>query len=583
MKKGVPVSPGVAVAHAHCVNQVLARHEPYALDAAALSGEVSRFERACATVGRELDDIVARVSRQVGEDEAAIFRAHRQLLRDPTLLNKVKAAIAERKVDSGTALHEVLDEYSALFERIPDSYLQERIADLRDVVGRILAQLAREDQRPLLDVSEPVILVAPEVLPSQALTLDRRLIAGILTETGAATGHAAILARSLGIPAVSGLRGLMREVHSGDLIALDGREGLVYLNPGPEVETAYRKLQREYTALSSQLIENADFEARTADGTSVELLANVSGVADAVQAGKSGATGVGLYRTEYLFLTHPSVPDEEEQYAAYREVIEAAPNKTVTIRTLDLGGDKQVPYLGTRKEANPFMGFRSIRLASAYPELFQAQLRAIFRAGRHGNASILFPMISQLEEVQRTKKVLQRTRLALKHAGVPFADDLPVGIMIEVPAAALCIEELLDEVDFVSIGSNDLVQYLMAADRDNPRVAHLCEPFAPALLRLLAQVIRACNERGKPVTLCGEMAGWPRCLLPMFGAGLRRLSMSPAAVPTIKEVVRRITVPMAEEITRRALAMHTVGEVRGYLTRKVQEVWPNVMLLDMHH
>jgi phosphoenolpyruvate-protein phosphotransferase len=290
---------------------------------------------------------------------------------------------------------------------------------------------------------------------------------------------------------------------------------------------------------------------------------------------------VGLYRTEYLFLTHASVPEEEEQLAAYREVVEAAPNKSVTIRTLDLGGDKHVPYLGTRKEANPFMGFRSIRLSSAYPELFQTQLRAILRAGLFGRVSILFPMVSMLEEVQRIKKVLQRTKLTLLRAGVPFAEDLPLGIMIEVPAAALCIDELLEEVDFVSIGSNDLVQYLMAADRDNPQVAHLCEPFSPALLRLLIQVIRSCARAGKPVTLCGEMAGWPRCFLPLFGAGLRRLSMSPAAVPSLKELVRRTTLPVAEEVTRKVLAMHTVGEVRGYLTRKVQEVWPSAALIDM--
>jgi phosphoenolpyruvate-protein phosphotransferase (PTS system enzyme I) len=338
MKKGLPVSPGVAVARAYCVDQVLARHEPYHLDADGLSGEISRFERASAAVARELDDAIARVSRQVGEEEAGIFRAHRQLLRDPGLAFKVKTAIGERKIDAATALHEVLDEYSALFQRIPDSYLQERIADLRDVVGRVLTALAREDKRPATEVREPVILVAPEILPSQALTLDRRLIAGILTEAGAATGHAAILARSLGIPAVSGLRGLMREVNTGDMIALDGREGLVYLNPGPEVETAYRKLQREYTALHDKLVQNCELPAVTADGMRVELLANVSGAADAVLAGKVGATGVGLYRTEYLFLTHASVPDEEEQLAAYREVIEAAPNKTVTIRSRCRGG-----------------------------------------------------------------------------------------------------------------------------------------------------------------------------------------------------------------------------------------------------
>jgi phosphoenolpyruvate-protein phosphotransferase len=581
MKKGVPVSPGVAVAHAHCVDEVITTHEPYTLDDAGLAGEVGRFERACAAVVRELDETIARVSRQIGEDEASIFRAHRQLLRDPGLLNSVKDRICEGRIDAATALQQTLEEKAALFRQIPDSYLQERLADLRDVVGRVLVQLSRDAQHTSFQVQEPVIIVAPEILPSQAALIDKRWVVGIVTETGAATGHAAILARALGIPAVSGLRGILREIRSGDTVAIDGREGHVYLNPGPEVESAYRKLQREYADVCHRLIENHDLEATSADGVPVELFANVSGPADAVMAGKAGATGVGLYRTEYLFLTHPSVPDEEEQLAAYREVIESAPRKTVTIRTLDLGGDKHVPYLGTRKEANPFMGFRSIRLSSAYPEFFQAQLRAILRAGRFGNVSLMFPMISQLEEVQRIKRVVHRTQLALKRAGIPFGEDMPVGIMIEVPAAALCIEELLEEVDFVSIGSNDLIQYLMAADRDNPQVAHLCEPFGPALLRLLDRVIRACAERGKPVTLCGEMAGWPRCFLPLFGMGLRRLSMSPMAVPTLKELVRRTTLATAQEITRRVLAMPTTGEVRGFLTRKVQEIWPNVALIDM--
>jgi phosphoenolpyruvate-protein phosphotransferase len=561
----------------------LGQKEAFHLDAAALSGEVARFDRACSAVARELDASIERISRQVGEEEAAIFRAHRLLLRDPALTNKVKTAVVERQIDAASALREILDEYNKLFSQIADPYLQERMADLRDVIGRILLQLAREEKRPNLDWSEPVILVAQEILPSQALTFDRHLVAGIVTESGGATGHAAILARALGIPAVSGLRGLLREVHTGDLIAVDGREGHVYLNPGPEVEAAYRKLQREYADFAGRLIENRDLEPITADGIRLELLANVNGPADAATAGSAGATGVGLYRTEYLFLTHPSVPDEEEQLAAYRAVIEAAPNRHVTIRTLDLGGDKQVPYLGHRDEANPFMGFRSIRLSSAYPEFFQTQLRAILRAGRFGDVSMLFPMISTLEEVQRLKKVVDRTRLALQRAGTPFAENMPLGIMLEVPAAALCIEALLEEVDFVSIGSNDLIQYLMAADRDNPHVAHLCEPFSPALMRLLDHVIRTCNERGKPVTLCGEMAGWPRCFLPLFGMGLRRLSMSPAFVPSIKEVVRHTTLEMARGVTQRILSMHTVGEIRGYLTRKVREAWPHVSLLDMSH
>jgi phosphoenolpyruvate-protein phosphotransferase len=565
------------------MDQGLTQQEAFHLDGAALSGEVARFDRACSAVARELDASIERVSYQVGEEEAAIFRAHRTLLRDPTLSNKVKTAILERQIDAAAALREILEEYNRLFSQIADPYLQERMADLRDVIGRILAQLVREEHQPGLNLNEPVILVAAEILPSQALTFDRHLVAGIVTEAGGATGHAAILARALGIPAVSGLRGLLREVHTGDLIAVDGREGHVYLNPGPEVEAAYRKLQREYADFAGRLIENRDLEPITADGIRLELLANINGPADAATAGSAGATGVGLYRTEYLFLTHPSVPDEEEQLAAYRAVIEAAPNQQVTIRTLDLGGDKHVPYLGHRNEANPFMGFRSIRLASAYPEFFQTQLRAILRAGRYGKVSLLFPMISTLEEVQRLKKTVDRTRLALQRAGTPFGEDIPLGIMLEVPAAALCIEALLEEVDFISIGSNDLIQYLMAADRDNPHVAHLCEPFSPALMHLLAHVIRACTQHGKPVTLCGEMAGWPRCFLPLFGMGLRRLSMSPAFVPSIKEVVRHTTLEMAQAVTQRVLSMHTVGEIRGYLTRKVREAWPHVSLLDMSH
>jgi phosphoenolpyruvate-protein kinase (PTS system EI component) len=275
------------------------------------------------------------------------------------------------------------------------------------------------------------------------------------------------------------------------------------------------------------------------------------------------------------------LPRFNAQTQLYRRVLESAGGLPVTFRTLDLGGDKQVPYLGHRHEANPFMGFRSTRLSSAYPEFFQAQLRAILRAGRYGRVNLLFPMITTLEEVRRIQKVVRRVRQALRHAGTPFAEDVPLGVMIEVPAAALCIEAILPEVDFVSVGSNDLVQYLMAADRDNPQVAQLCDPFSPAMMGLLKRVIGACVEQGKPVTLCGEMAGWPRCFLPLFGMGLRHLSMSPAFVPSLKELARRTTLRAAETITRRVLTMTTAGAVRGYLTRKVREVWPNISLIDM--
>jgi phosphoenolpyruvate-protein phosphotransferase (PTS system enzyme I) len=580
MKKGVAVSPGIAVANAFCIDDNLSHSEPHHLEAALVSSESARLDQACAAAAKELDGIIARVSSQIGEDQAAIFRAHRLLLRDPALLNKVKSTISIKRVDARTALLEALTEYTELFSKIQDEYLKERMADIRDVINRIVGHLSVQEAEHRVNLDEPVIVVASEILPSQALMFDHLHVAGIITETGGTTGHAAILARSLGIPAVSGLRGISREVQTGDLVALDGREGNVYLRPGREVESAYRKLQREYGNLRERLVENRHLDAVTLDGVHLELLANVSGPADAAMATKVGAAGVGLYRTEYLFLSHATVPDEAEQLDAYRSVIEAAPNHAVTIRTLDIGGDKQVPYLGDQREANPFMGWRSIRLTTAHPELFHTQLRAILRAGFFGKVELLFPMVSTLEEVQRLKRMVARAKADLLRHGVPFAEHMPMGVMLEVPAAALCIESIIEEVDFVSIGSNDLIQYVMAADRDNAKVAHLCEPFSPAIMRLLHQTIKACNAYGKRVTLCGEMAGRPRCFLALLGMGLRSLSMSPAFIPPIKELARRSTVSEARETADRILLMKTFGEIRGFLTRRARKLWPDVTLWD---
>lgn len=581
MKKGVPISPGVAVARAYCLDAHPAPHTPTAIDPSAQSLEVARFERACDAAAAELDRLSDQVARQVGNDQAAIFRAHKLLVKDPSLTLKVRAAIGQHQVDAATALDRILQEYAALFANGTDPYLQERLADLRDVVRRVQEHLNRDERRRPVQLDGPVVLVAAEILPSQALAFDEDRIAGIATEQGGATGHAAILARSLGIPAVSGLADLLREVRTGDLVALDGREGHIRVNPGPEVEAAYRKLQREYVDLRGALVHNRDHPSVTADGVAVELLANVNHARDAALAVESGAAGVGLYRTEYLFLAQPTPPDEAEQYAVYRRVIEAAPHRRLTIRTLDLGGDKALPYLGGQRETNPFMGFRSIRLSSAYPELFQTQLRAILRAGVHGAIRLLFPMVSTVEEVRRVKQVVARNLQALTKAKIPHAKDVPVGIMIEVPAAALMIDDLLEEVDFVCIGSNDLIQYLMAADRDNQHVAHLCEPFGPAILRLLDAVIAACDRAGKPATLCGEMAGIPRCVLALVGMGLRRLSMSPGFVPAVKDLLRHCPLGRLREVAGAVLRMKTVGEVRGYLSGQLRDLWPQAALLDV--
>jgi phosphoenolpyruvate-protein phosphotransferase len=570
----------VAVARAFCLDQRAVPRENPLLDDEDLPAEVGRLEAAVTAAARGLDDTIARVINQLGEDEAAILRAHRRLLRDPTLLDKVRAAIRDHRLGAEAALHQVLEEYASLLERSQDAYLKERLADLRDVVGRIARRLDRPEGPVFRAPDEPVVLVAAEFLPSYVLLTARLRVAGILTETGGATGHAAILARSLGVPAVSGLEGLLGEIHSGDLVALDGLDGFVYVNPAPEVESAYRRLQEQYARRREQLFTNAGQEPVTADGVRVELLANANGQADASMACRVGASGIGLYRTEYLYLTQAGLPDEEEQLAAYRAVFEASPCGTVTVRTVDLGSDKPLPYLAARREPNPALGLRGSRLTAAYPEFFQTHLRAILRAGAPGRTELLLPMVSTLEEVQRLRGMVDEARAALEAGGVPFARDMPVGVMLEVPAAAACIDDLLDAVDFISIGSNDLIQYLMAADRNNPSVASFCEPFAPALYRVLNRILRACNERGKSVTLCGEMAGRARCFLPLLGMGLRRFSMSPAFVPPIKELARRSTLARARACAEDVLRLKTTAEVRDYLTRATQEVWPESHLAE---
>jgi phosphoenolpyruvate-protein phosphotransferase (PTS system enzyme I) len=585
VRKGVSIAPGVALGRAYCIKSS-APSESLTVDAGSSAAEISRFEKACALAGRELAAVAAQVREQLGEKQAAIFRAHRSLLRDPTFLAKVKATIAEAQVDAGTALDEFLQEYTVLFGKTQNAYLRERLADVRDVIGRVRQHLGGAAQAPA--AAENSILVARELLPSQALHYAQLHPAGIVTEAGGASAHAAILIRSLGIPAVSGLPGILNEVRTGDVVALDGGEGLVYVNPGPEVRAALRVQERNYLKLREELEKKAAAEATTSDGAAVRLLANVNGPSDAAAAVRVGAAGVGLYRTEYLFLGH-DMPGEEQQVAAYRAVIEAAPNRAVTIRVLDVGSDKQLAFLGNRHEANPALGRRSIRLLSDCPRLFETQLRAILRAGSCENVGrfskpprvqILFPMVSRLEEIRRLKEMVAEARASLRKDGLPFGEDVALGIMVEIPATALCLPDLLAEVDFVSIGSNDLAQYLMAADRDNPGVAYLCEPFSPALYRLLQQIIRCCRRQHKPVTLCGEMASRPRCLLPLLGMGLRDFSMSPAFVPSLRELVRRSSLSAAGRVAEAVLHMKTMGEIGEYLARETQRIWPEVALVE---
>jgi phosphotransferase system enzyme I (PtsI) len=477
-----------------------------------------------------------------------------------------------------------------LFAYTTDEFLKERLADIRDVIVRLSGHLS--DKRVDVDAAAatgPCILVAGELLPSHVFMLGDRAVDGIVTESGGRTSHAAILARSRAIPAVSGAERILQHVANGDEIIVDGREGHVIVRPDYETVTAYRKLQREFVDLKDRLAANRDEPAVSADGEKVLLLANISGLPDAKGAGRMGASGVGLFRTEYLYLTHPDVPDEDEQCQAYREIIDASPNRKITIRTLDVGGDKQIAYIGTTREANPFMGWRSIRLSFEHPQFFLTQIRAVLRAAAPDDpprpdappkdVRLMFPMVTTVEEMRKIRSFIHKAERQLTESNTPFG-RIPIGLMLEVPAAAVAIDDLLEEADFVSIGSNDLVQYLMAADRDNPKVSALCEPLSPAVLTVLTQVIQACNTAGKPVTLCGEMAAMPRACVLLFGMGLRNFSMSPAFVPIVKELIRAVKKPQAEKILAQALKLRTTAQIMKYMDAQLAQISPKLAIMD---
>jgi phosphotransferase system enzyme I (PtsI) len=585
MRKGIPVSPGVAVGTAYCIHEIFVNPDTKRLEDNEITAELAAYETARDKAAAELRALQYKVEQQVGHDEAAIFGVHESILRDAAFTSKVRNWIVHDRLTAQAGLARLLDEYTLLFARTNDEYLQERLNDVRDVIVRVAGHLSAQHVPNGGLLQGPVIVVADELLPSQAVALGDFDVRGIVTQAGSQTSHAAIIARSRGIPAISGVRGILRQIKTGDMLIIDGRGGHVMVNPDAEQRSAYLKLEREFFLLKDQLAANRDLPAKTADGVGLELLANVNSPADAKAAVAMGASGVGLFRTEYIYLTHPDVPDEEEQFQAYRDVIEESPNKSVTIRTLDIGGDKTVPYLGhTHQEANPFMGWRSIRLSFEHPEFFATQLRAILRAAavaqeHGGRVRLMFPMITTLEEIRKVRAMVRRACQQLLDEKKPCV-EIPVGMMLEVPAAAISINDMLPHIDFVSIGSNDLVQYLMAADRDNPKVSHLCQPLAPPVLKTLAMVIKACRRAEKPITLCGEMAGQPRAFVLLFAMGLRSFSMSPAFVPSMKELAAHLTQEQARKILRKALTLRTTAAVKRYMAEQLSLIAPNLQMLD---
>ncbi len=585
MPKGIPVSPGIAIGSAYVIDDVFVDPNSKKLEDSEITAELARYETARDKSNNDLKILEKKVASQVGRDEAAIFAVHQAILRDPAFTKKIRSWIVDDRITAQIALQRLLEEYTDILTHTKDEYLRERLNDVRDVVVRIGSHLSPLNEPNQTKLVGPMILIANELLPSQSVALDNIDVHGIVTQSGSQTSHAAIIARSRGIPAVSGVKGLIKSVHTGDTIVVDGRDGHVEVNPNAETLAAFRKLEREFFDLQDRLVENRHLPAVTTDGTELRLQANVNGVADAKAASAVGASGVGLYRTEYLYLTHPNIPDEEEQFEVYRDIVAASPNNHVTIRTLDIGGDKTVPYLGHHNEANPFMGWRSIRLSFEHPEFFYTQVRAVIRAAAEfpdGTVRLMFPMVTTVEEIKRIRNMVRRAykQLSSRKTEVQQFNEIPMGVMIEVPAAAVSIDAILGFVDFVSIGSNDLIQYLMAADRDNPKVSHLCQPLSPAVLTVLQQVIAACDRAHKPVTLCGEMAGQPKAFLLLLGMGLRRFSMSPAFIPSIKELARVISIDEAKQMVNAALSFTTTRQVQMFMTRQVERLAPDLVMLD---
>ncbi|GIW41089.1 MAG: phosphoenolpyruvate--protein phosphotransferase [Candidatus Binatia bacterium] len=525
--------------------------------------EIQRFRKAVEEAVRETAESYRRVQATLPEMDASMFEAHRLILEDHSFRRKVEERIAAG-LSAEAALRVVVAEYELRFREMGDAYLRERALDIRDIGRRILRHLLGRPggwRRP----RGAVVLVANELSITDFAQIDPEVVKGIVLSVGGVTSHASILARSLEIPAVVGVEDLSGSVREDDHLVVDGTAGVVYVNPPADIVREYERLDREYRAFSRELETLRELPAETLDGRRLALRANIVLLSELAFARHQGAEGVGLYRTEFPFLSHRDFLSEDEQVELYRKVVEGMPNLPVTIRTLDLGADKYPRYLDVPREQNPFLGWRSIRISLEMADVFKVQLRAILRVAAEGPVRLLLPMISSVDEVRRAKELLEEAKFELQRAGRRFDPRMPVGIMVEVPSAVSLAEELVREVDFFSIGTNDLIQYLLAVDRNNRKVSPLYEPLHPAVLRAIARTAEAARRAGKPVSLCGEMAADPECTVLLLGMGLSDLSMGPFFLPAIKRVVRALEYREAAKLAREILELPTVKDVKKHL------------------
>ena len=559
---GLGAAPGVAVGPAMVWRP---GRRPVATTVTEQSGEEekARLEAAVRAVQKELEELRSRTERELGSDQAAIFTAQLLMLSDPALIGTAEELISLGK-SAEAAVDKATTDQAALLASLPDEYLAERATDVRDVGERLVAHLRGEqDDLPVLEV--PSIVVASDLTPSETARLPKDRLLGLVTEIGGRTSHVAIMARSLGIPAVVGVKGIARRVQSGDVVAVDGSSGEVAVRPDAGVLAKWRqRLQQDEAAKNGRHVL-AVLPAVTTDGHEVSLWANIGHPAEAKTARELGAEGVGLFRTEFLYMGRDRLPSEEEQLAVYRQAVEHMAPYPVIIRTLDIGGDKDLPYLGLAREANPFLGWRALRYSLSRPDIFRTQLKAILRAGVYGKVKIMFPLVVSVEEIRQAKEQLALAQAELDERGLPWAENVPVGIMVETPAAAILAHQLAYEVDFFSIGSNDLIQYTLAADRQNEKVSLIYDPFHPAVLRLIDKTIAAGHKAGIEVGMCGELAGDPLATPLLLGLGLGEFSMAAPSLAAIKEKIRTSSLRAATKLAQQALDLSSGEDVRVLL------------------
>ncbi|MGD6772128.1 phosphoenolpyruvate--protein phosphotransferase [Staphylococcus simulans] len=557
--RGIAASDGVAIAKAYLlVEPDLSFDNGTVTDTEA---EVAKFNGALNTSKVELTKIRNNAEQQLGADKAAIFDAHLLVLEDPELIQPIEEKIKNENVNAAQALTDVSNQFITIFESMDNEYMAERAADIRDVSKRVLAHILRVDLPNPSIIDESVVIIGNDLTPSDTAQLNKQYVQGFVTNIGGRTSHSAIMSRSLEIPAVVGTKTITEEVEAGDIIIVDGMTGDVIVNPSDEVVAQYQEKRDNFFKDKQELQKLRDAESVTEDGHHVELAANIGTPNDLPGVVENGAEGIGLYRTEFLYMGRDQMPTEDEQFEAYKAVLEAMKGKRVVVRTLDIGGDKELPYLDLPEEMNPFLGYRAIRLCLAQPEIFRPQLRALLRASVYGKLNIMFPMVATIQEFRDAKALLEEERQNLKNEGVEVSDDIEVGIMVEIPSTAALADVFAKEVDFFSIGTNDLIQYTMAADRMSERVSYLYQPYNPAILRLVQRVIEASHAEGKWTGMCGEMAGDQTAIPLLLGLGLDEFSMSATSILKARRLIRNLSEAQMKDLAAKAVNCATSEEV----------------------